>query len=270
MSNELTTRAESMPIRNMDDLARLSEMFAKSGYFTDAKQAAQIGTKVLAGREMGFGPFASVNGIHLIQGRPSMGANLMAAAVKASGKYDYRVREMSPKVCKIEFFQGTESIGVSEFTIADAQAAGTQNLKKFARNMLFARAMSNGVRWYCPDVFMGAAVYVPEELGAEVNGEGEVLDVAYEEAPSEPVSVEVDAEPEPDPAEAPTPSSAPPIGSARAAKLAQAITAAGTPEKEHLELAAKVLGRDVSSLAGLSEDEGKRVLAKANGAEVAA
>jgi len=30
--------------------------------------------------------------------------------------------------------------------------------------MLFARAISNGVRWYCPDVFSGAAVYTPDEF----------------------------------------------------------------------------------------------------------
>jgi hypothetical protein len=29
--------------------------------------------------------------------------------------------------------------------------------------MLFARAISNGVKWYCPDVFCGP-VYVPEEM----------------------------------------------------------------------------------------------------------
>lgn len=29
--------------------------------------------------------------------------------------------------------------------------------------MLFARAISNGVKWYCPDVFAGP-VYVPEEM----------------------------------------------------------------------------------------------------------
>jgi len=82
MSNELVN-ANAMPIRSMDDLARLSDMFARSGYFTDAREAAQIGVKILAGREMGFGPFASVNGVHVIQGKPAMGANLMAAAVKA-------------------------------------------------------------------------------------------------------------------------------------------------------------------------------------------
>jgi len=68
-----------------------------------------------------------------------------------------------------------ESIGKSEFTAADAAKAGTQNMGKFPRNMLFARAMSNGVRWYCPDVFSGNSVYTPEELGARTDDEGYII-----------------------------------------------------------------------------------------------
>ena len=163
-------------IRNMADAERAAQAMAASGYFQDAKQAAQAIVKVLAGHEMGFGPFASMNGIHIIQGRPAIGANLMAAAVKRSGRYNYRVTEMSEKRCAITFYECKEPIGESEFTLEDARKAGTKNLDKFARNMLFARAMSNGVRWYCPDVFAGSAVYVPEELGATVDGEGNVID----------------------------------------------------------------------------------------------
>ena len=51
-------------------------------------------------------------------------------------------------------------------------------MAKFARNMLFARAISNGARWYCPDLFSGNPVYVPEELGAIVDGEGNVIAAA--------------------------------------------------------------------------------------------
>ena len=124
---------------------------------------------------MGFAPFASVNGIHIIQGKPTVSANLMAAAVKRSARYDYRVREMSATLCRLEFFERVggklESLGLSEFTAADAQKAGTQNLAKFARNMLFARAMSNGVRWYCPDVFDGAAAVSYTHLTLPTNRE---------------------------------------------------------------------------------------------------
>jgi hypothetical protein len=40
--------------------------------------------------------------------------------------------------------------------------------------MLFARALSQGERAYCPDV-SACALYVPEELGATVNENGEVM-----------------------------------------------------------------------------------------------
>jgi hypothetical protein len=168
----------------LETIQRTAKLLAASGYFGASDGItgmAQVAAKIMAGREIGIGPFASVNGIHIIKGKPAIGANLMAGAVKSSGRYDYRVRELTATVCKIEYFQRNgdkwESLGISEFTYAEATKAGTQNLDKFPKNMLFARAMSNGVRFYCPDIFSGNAVYVPEELGAEVDGDGNVVDV---------------------------------------------------------------------------------------------
>jgi hypothetical protein len=168
----------SLVIKNMEDLSRLSTMLAKSQFFTDAKEASQCGVKVLAGMELGIGAFAAMTGIHIIKGKPTLSANVMAAIVKRSGRYNYRVRVHSPQECQIEFFENGESIGTSSFTTEEARRAGTQNMDKFPRNMLFARAMSNGVRWFCPDVFFGAPVYTPEEMGASTNDQGEVIDVS--------------------------------------------------------------------------------------------
>ena len=67
-------------------------------------------------------------------------------------------------------------------------------MQKFARNMLFARAISNAARWYCPDLFSGNAVYVPEELGAIVDGDGNVVDVPVKLISSP--KPDADAEPE--------------------------------------------------------------------------
>ena len=181
MENTELMKTNTGIIRSVDDLSRIGKMMAVSGYFQDARDAAQAAVKVQAGMEMGFGPFASMTGIHIIQGRPSVGANLMASAVKSNPRYDYRVKEMTEQVCRIEFFEliggKRESIGVSEFTIAEARKAGTKNLDKFPRNMLFARAMSNGIRWYCPDVFAGNPTYTPEELGADVDEDGNIIDL---------------------------------------------------------------------------------------------
>jgi len=188
------TQTLTVATPTLSETMQLGDLLAQSGFFADSRGAAQAVVKVLAGREIGFGPIASMTGIHVISGRVSISANLMAAAIKRSGRYDYRVREMTAQRCEIEFRERNgdkwEIIGSSEFTAQDARQAGTKNMDKFARNMLFARAMSNGARWYTPDIF-GGPVYTPEEMGAQVDGEtGEVID-----APA--LRIVVERQPEP-------------------------------------------------------------------------
>ena len=158
---------------NAPDVMALGKAFAESGMFPDIKSAAQAIVKIQAGAEIGIKPFQSMAGIHIISGKPTIGAGLMAAMVKSSGKYDYKVIEQTDKICVIQFYEGPVTIGTSTFSIDDAKKAQTKNIDKFPRNMLFARAMSNGVKWYTPDVFAGP-VYVPEEM------EQVTQDVAHE------------------------------------------------------------------------------------------
>ena len=159
MNTQLTT----VTTINTTDIMNISKAFYESGMFTDIKSVAQAMVKISAGQEIGIPPFASMTGIHIIQGKPTLGAGLIASRLKGSGKYDYRVVEASEKVCSIDFYQGNTKIGNSTFTIEDARKALTKNIDKFPKNMLFARAISNGVKWYCPDIFSGP-VYVPEEM----------------------------------------------------------------------------------------------------------
>ena len=74
------------------------------------------------------------------------------------------------------------SLGISDFDMKDAKAAGVSmnagsSWSKFPRNMLFARAVSNGFKWYCPNAIGGLRVYTPEEVGAPVNDDGD-LDIS--------------------------------------------------------------------------------------------
>jgi hypothetical protein len=169
--------AEMNGLAAMDPM-RLGEVFAKSGWFKDSTDPAKAVVKIIAGRELGLGPMASMVGINIIEGKPALSANLLATQVKRHPAYDFIPREITDTQARIEFFQNGELIGTSEFTMADAERAGIagkQNFKRYPKAMLFARALSQGVRWYCPDVTAGAPAYVPEELGAEVDGEGEVV-----------------------------------------------------------------------------------------------
>jgi hypothetical protein len=172
----MNTQVSTVQQINTTDIMNISKAFYESGMFTDIKSIAQAMVKISAGQEIGIPPFASMTGIHIIQGKPTIGAGLIASRLKGSGKYDYRVVEASEKVCSIDFYQGNTKIGNSTFTIEDARKALTKNIDKFPKNMLFARAISNGVKWYCPDIFSGP-VYVPEEMQVVTTEEATHIEV---------------------------------------------------------------------------------------------
>jgi hypothetical protein len=177
MTNQEVTTIKLMPV---NDIMIMAKTFAESGMFTDAKQMGQAFVKIQAGQEIGIPPFAAMSGIHIIQGKPTIGAGLIASTVKGSGKYDYKVVKLDDTICSLDFYQGVNNIGNSTFTIQDAKKALTKNIDKFPKNMLFARAISNGVKWFCPDVFSGP-VYTPEEMESVTTTE----DVNHEEVVSD-------------------------------------------------------------------------------------
>ena len=168
-------------------LQAAAQVLYKSRYFSDVQDEAKAIVKVMAGAELGLPPFASMTGIHIIQGKPALGANVIATLIKNDPRYNYRVLEMSDTICRIQFYESGEPCGVSEFTAQDAKKAGTKNMDKFPKNMLFARAISNGAKWYTPGIFGGAPVYTPDELGADVDEDGTIIEGSYTPAPtSEP------------------------------------------------------------------------------------
>jgi hypothetical protein len=190
MTDEIV-KAPHQIISTFDDAERAARAMAGSGFFQDARQANQAVVKILAGQELGFGPFASMTGVAIIQGKPAVGANLQAAAVKRTGKYNYRVIEMTNEACELEFYEAGKAVGKSRFDLKDAAAAGLSgkdNWKKWPRNMLFARAISNGVKWYAPDIFNGATVYTPDELGASEDADGNIVSEIPEQEVPDPAA----------------------------------------------------------------------------------
>ena len=172
---------------SLADIMTMADVFVQSKYFADAISQAQGVVKILYGQELGLGPMASMQGIHIIKGKPSLGSGNIAALIKRSRKYDYKIVKLDDTECSIQFFENGQSAGpASTFSMANAKAAETQNVQKFPRNMLFARALTNGARWYCPDIFAGS-VYTPDELGATVtyNEAGEIVNVETGEIPDD-------------------------------------------------------------------------------------
>ena len=160
----------------LQEMMPLCEVFVKSGIFEDVKDVAQAIVKVLAGREIGLSPLESMMNLYIVKNRVAASAKVIASLIKKSKQYDYQIAKLDNEECAIQFNKFSaegvsEVLGVSTFTIKDAARAGVvngNNWKSYPRNMLFARALTNGARWYCPDVYAG---YAEEEL------EGVLVDV---------------------------------------------------------------------------------------------
>jgi hypothetical protein len=212
MSNALV----SLEPKDLTELKGVAQVFAESGLFADSKSMAQAFVKIMAGREIGIGAFAAMQGIYIVDNKPTYSANVMAAAIKRSAKYDYRVVELTDARCEVHFYQAGEKIGVSALTMNEARNANmdkswdkTKNgwkekptWKNFPKNMLFARAMSNGVRWFCPDVF-DMPVYTPDELGSDIDEEnvidGSVVENSVTGLNPEPDNTPTPSEPDDEP-----------------------------------------------------------------------
>ena len=176
-----------LAVRNFDDVVSISTAMAKSGFFSDAKQAAQAIVKVMAGNELGLGPFASMTGINVIKGKPALSANLIATLIKNDPRYDYKVITLTDEECELAFYENDQEVGRSPFTMKDLDQAeggsmvvpGTKKPMKnrFPRNLLFARAMTNGAKWFAAGVFGGVPVYTAEELGADTDDDGYIVDI---------------------------------------------------------------------------------------------
>jgi hypothetical protein len=163
------------PQLTLVEIRELGDIFFASGMFEDVKNVAQAMVKIKAGEELGFTPFVSMGGVHVIKGKPSLGATLQASLLKDSPRYRYEVVELSDQAVELAFYEkiGTEwkRSGNSRFTMEDAKAAklagqGGSNqamYDKYSRNMLFARSLTNGMRWYTPDLLRCADGYSEPE-----------------------------------------------------------------------------------------------------------
>lgn len=156
---------EVMILDELKQPMAIGEVFAKSGMFPDVKSQAQAVVKILAGKELGLSPFESMGSIYVVSGRLALASKAMSGLIKKSKKYDYAIKKLDETECTIDILKGDELVGSTTFTFKDAAKAGLvnkDNWKNYPKNMLFARALSNACRFYCPDVISG--YYTTEEL----------------------------------------------------------------------------------------------------------
>lgn len=139
------------------DILLFAKALSGSGFFREQNitTEAQAAIAIVAGREIGIGPVEAVRSFHFTGNGVQPSADLLARLVRRHDRYDYSVVELSDEACELIFFDAVDQTEhVSRFTMVDAKRAGLASAawQKYPRNMLFARAMTNGVAWYAPDV----------------------------------------------------------------------------------------------------------------------
>jgi hypothetical protein len=165
--NHVSTAIERHQPTAVGELLQTADLFVKSGMFKDTASVAAAFVKIQAGAEMGIPPFQAMGGIHIISGKPVVGANMLASLLDQHPQYDYHVEwSDNEDACTVTISKDRRERGSSTFSLDDAKRAGLTggNWTKYPRNMLFARAISNAIRMYAPGVTGGTPVYTEGEI----------------------------------------------------------------------------------------------------------
>ena len=156
MSNQIAV----IPV---SDIERMAVAVAKSGLFGVSTPDQALALMLVAQAE-GRHPASAAKEYHIIKGRPALKADAMLARFQqAGGKVAWNDRSNDKVSATFSHEQGGEL--VVTWTLDDAKRAGLasgDNWKKYPRQMLSARVISEGVRAVYPSVVSG--IYTPEEV----------------------------------------------------------------------------------------------------------
>lgn len=144
---------------------------------------------ILAGRDLGLSPVASLRSISVIQGKIECSADLQLSLFHKHGGRSKWVT-LTDKEASLHLMAPWCEPHTSTFTMADAQRAGiaTGNYQKYPKAMLRSRAITQGLKDIGFDATAG--LYAPGEIGGEAVVASEE-DEASHRSPDEPAVPEV-------------------------------------------------------------------------------
>ena len=171
------TDHNSTPVIGAAEWQAMREMataLVRSGFLPKAiKTPEQAIAIILSGNELGLGPMQSLRSIHIVEGKPTMGAELMMAlALRNVPGGHMMIVESTNEACVVSAGRTRGDAIEYSFTIDDAKRAGLMNKnnwRNYPRAMLRSRVVSEAVKAVFPDALINA--YTTEELGAENTAE---------------------------------------------------------------------------------------------------
>lgn len=188
---------DNLPARRGADLVAVAQQAGQiqalggtliaSGLLPDSIKKPETALAImLKGDEIGVGAMYALSHISIISGKPAMSAELMAALTQRSG-HKIRTIESTDQRCVVVGIRRDDPTHETriEFSMDDARRANLaakSSWKTYPVDLLRSRAISRLCRTMFADAIAGMS-YTPEELGAEVNEDGEVVDVTTETQP---------------------------------------------------------------------------------------
>jgi hypothetical protein len=144
-------------------LFKVADLLFKSGMFPQTRNACGLFSIVEYGRELGIEPMIALQTMAVVQGKISMSSQMMLSIAVKNG-LEYKILETTDLKARVWMKGDVEY--TSEFTLEDAKKAGIykqdSSWTKYPKNMLFWRAVSNGIRFCKPGVLGG--LYSTEEM----------------------------------------------------------------------------------------------------------
>lgn len=154
-------------------------ILVKTGFLPEAIRTPEQAIAImLKGRELNVPAMYALSNIVVIKGKPVANSELMLALIyRDHGDNAIRFTQSDEKVCTIAYRrQSWAEPEMFSFSMEDAKQAGllsNQTWQKYPKAMLRARCISAVARMAFADTIGG--LYTPEELGASVNEDGEIL-----------------------------------------------------------------------------------------------
>lgn len=174
-------------------MVQVADALVQSGFLPQSiKNAQQAVAIILAGRELGIGPWQAVQTINVIQGKPTVSPQLMLALINQSGQLEDIAIDGDVKGCIVMMKRKGRAPHTETFTFEDAQKlglAGKDNYRKQPAIMLRWRAVAACARIVFPDVILG--LYTPDEMGAdvEVGDDGAMSAIDVQPEPEKSTSI---------------------------------------------------------------------------------
>ena len=159
---------KGLVLASIDDVTRLATIAVKSK-LTKLGLVEEAAVILMTGRELGLAPMQSLRGIYVVDGKPTLSADMMVAVIRKSGQCEtWRVVESTAERCTITTRRKGESADAARtWTRADADRAGVTHKdpwRKYPAAMLRHRCAADLARQEYPDVLLG--LYDPDEMDA--------------------------------------------------------------------------------------------------------